>query len=130
MAIRTKHRTLTVAEIYALYTTNLIALAAPAAGYVNRILGVTHKLIFNGTQYFTPINIYYGETSGDTSFVFYDDFSTANSDDHNRPLERSATMSPIFSTVNDFVISASALTTLGNSLIQSYITYETVLLDI
>jgi len=130
MAIRTKHRTLTVAEIYALYNTNLIALAAPAAGYVNRILGVTHKVVFGGSEYVDAINIYYGETSGGASSVFYDDFSTANSDDHNRPLERSATMSPIFSTVNDFVISASALTTLGNSLIQSYITYETVLLDI
>jgi len=129
MAIRTKHRTLTKEEIYVLYTTNLIALAAPAAGYVNRILGVTHKVVFGGTQYFSPINIYYGETSGGISFVFYDDFSTANSDDHNRPLEKSATMSPIFSTVNDFVISASGLTSLGNSAIQSYLTYETILLD-
>jgi len=129
MAIKTKHRTLTVQDIYDLFNTNIIALAAPPAGYVNRILGVTHKKIYGGSPYVESINIYYGETSGGLNAIYTDDFSTSDANDYNRTLEMPSVMTPVFCTVDDFVISASATTTMGNSVIQSYLTYETVLLN-
>ena len=60
MSIQVKKVTYTPADIYALFATPQLVLPAPAAGFVNNILGITHDMEFNTAAYTGAIRFDYG----------------------------------------------------------------------
>ena len=129
MAIRIKQVTYTPANIFAMFATPQIVLDAPATGYVNNILAITHKMEYDSVAYTDTDTFVYGNTKGDTVYMFYDSETLPATSDTNVSCERWSDKSTIFTTTEDFYVSTQAAAADGDSDVIAYIVYETKLID-
>lgn len=129
MAIRVKKITYTPADIFAMNGTPQNVLAAPAAGYVNNILAISHDMVFNSAAYTGATDLIYGYDATLGTGLFYDTVSLAALADTVIPCGKITATNPIFTTSRDFYITTNGPAATGDSDIIAYVVYETKLLD-
>ena len=130
MAIKVKKVTVTSAELLAINATPKEMLAAPAAGYVNNILAITHNLDFVSAAYaaFTVLYYYTFGIPSSTNQFAQDSNSLANVVDAEMPLiKRNSTLG---TTATALMLSALGDPTTGDSDLIAYIVYETKLIEV
>lgn len=127
MSIRIKKVTLNTAQMLTL-ATPIKVLNAPASGYANTIIGITHSLTFNTVAYATATTIRY-HTLG-TNYIFQDTTIFLGSATKEGPLIGVTTNQSIAATVSDLYVSANVNPTAGNSTLIAYIIYETKAIEI
>jgi hypothetical protein len=127
--IVTKKITLTPAQIYALFVTPYVALAAPPAGYVNNILGVSIDKVYNTLAYAVATTLGFGVRNMPANAVFQDGNVLAGTADYAVAVQNPSGWAGFFSTEEDFIIQTDATATTGNSDIIIYITYELKILS-
>lgn len=130
MAIRVKKVTMNPAYIMGMFATPQIVLPAPAAGYINNILGVSHDMVYNSAAYTVAAAIRYGSTGPGIRYVFFDNVILASTVDSNMPIQKFSATLTSFSTTKDFYVTTDAAAATGDSTITAYIIYETKLIDV
>lgn len=110
-----------------IFTIPLAVLDAPASGYVNSILGLSHDMVFVSAAYGTASTIIYRTVSGVT--IFSDAQVLANASDFNKSVLKTAASMSIFTTTRALYVTTNAQADTGNSDIVVYIVYETKVLS-
>lgn len=123
MSIRIKKVTLSSAQMLTLNATPVKVLNAPAAGYANAIIGITHSLTFNTVAYATAATMRY-YTLG-TNYIFQDTTIFLGASTQEGPLIGVTTNQSIMATTSDMYVTANVNPTAGNSPLIAYIIYET-----
>ncbi len=127
MAIQVKKVTFTPAAVYLLNAVPAIALAAPAAGFVNNILGITEKLVFNSFAYAGATQVYFYPAGGVDSPTFIDSNSLVTVSDEYFPVSKSSDLNTVLSTDAALMITTDAVASVGDSDLVYFIIYETIL---
>ena len=130
MAIKIKKITYTPANIYAMFATPQIVLPAPPIGYVNNILGITHKMVFNTAAYTIATAFLYGYEAGPNAMVYLDGYSLPSVTNVNQPLSKYTDTTLFISTTEDFYIMTDGAAATGDSNIIAYIVYEQKIIEI
>jgi hypothetical protein len=126
--IQVKKITYSPADIIAMFVTPQLVLPAPAAGYVNNIIGISHDLVFNTLGYTVATEIWYGWQLSAGTTVFTGRFILDRIANTNIPcLDGQASQTP-FSTTKDFYVTTDVQAATGDSPIDAYIIFETKLL--
>lgn len=130
MSIRVKKITYAPADVYAMGAAPQKVLDAPASGYVNNILGVSHDMTYATTQYVVATELRYGNTNNNATRVFVDAVVLGSAFNCNLPAVQQTTPARVpFSTTKDFYVTTNGNAILGDSPIDAYIIYEEKLLD-
>jgi len=129
MAIRVKAITYSAADIIAMYNTPQVALAAPASGYINKILGITHWTDYNSAAYTGASIIWYGKPAAFTPNVLYESTTLPATVNESIALSRNPAAATIYSTIEDLYVTTDAQAAAGNSPIIAYIVYEEKQID-
>ena len=127
--IQVKKIIYTPANIYAMFATPQIVLAAPPAGYANNILGISHHLIFNTLAYTVATVFTYAKTTNPTYYYATEVVTLPSVNSINTTLLRNLASATPFTTVEDFKVTTNAAAATGDSNINAYIIYETKLID-
>jgi len=126
--IAVKKITLTPAQIIASFGAPINVLAAPVAGSVNNILGISHDMVFVSAAYTGALAILYFPIDANNN-MFADLVILTQTQDVSWPCtkEFGADQLP-YSTTRDLFFATDALAANGDSPIDVYIIYETVVL--
>lgn len=130
MAVKVKKITYTPANIFAMFATPQVVLSAPAAGYVNNILGISHDMVYNSAVYTVATSLLYGYNSSLGSNVYNEPNILITAGDVNLPAGIGIAFNGGYSTTKDFKVTTDAAAATGDSDIDVYIIYETKLLDV
>jgi len=124
MGVLVKKITLTPADIYALNATPQNMLAAPAVGYANNILAITHEMIFNSAAYTNGSLMTYGNTNDNTDYLYIDNNILPAVADYHKPVSKTDAAATVFITTKDFYLTTDLACADGDSDIDVYIAYE------
>lgn len=129
MAISVKKITVSSAELLAIMTTPKTMLAAPAIGYVNNIIAITHFLDYNSTTYVSVNPLKYYTTTNANSVGYSDGTIFKSTSDAENMIFNSLQSTSILTTEKDLIMSCANNPTVGNSPLYIYIVYETKLMN-
>jgi hypothetical protein len=129
MAIKVKKITYTPADIYAMNGAPQLVLAAPAAGYANAILGISHNMVYNSAAYTVAQYLYYNIYPGNGANPFEDSYTLQFTNDISIASAKQFAANSVYSTQNALYVTTDAVAATGDSDIIAYIVYETKLLD-
>lgn len=112
------------ATIFALSVTRVVALPAPPAGFINHILGVSNDMDYGTAPYIGATNLIYESEEG--TDIFTDATTLPATADKQVPALKAQATQGLFSTTKALYIKANAVGSVGDSTVNSYITYEQV----
>lgn len=124
--IKVKKITMTPADIFACFAVPQEVLPAPASGYVNNILAISHDMVFVTLAYTGATRLSYQNYNG-ASVVFYDDTILASGASRNFPADKGNNQNQLsFTTKNALLLTTNGPAATGDSNIDVYIVYEVV----
>ena len=127
--IQVKKIIYTPADIIAMFAVPQTVLAAPASGFVNNILAISHDMVFNANAYTVASGFIYKAIVGDPNIIFIDNDILNESIDINHPVLKITSNFSAYSTIKAFKVTTNDLAATGDSDVTAYIVYETVQLD-
>jgi hypothetical protein len=105
--------------------TPIVALPAPAAGYVNVVLSISHFMDYNGTPYAAGGDISYSSHPNEGQTIWFDDGLYQNTSDVMFPMKVNYPGYAPFATTLPLYASMNSNPTGAGSTIIAYIVYET-----
>lgn len=126
MSIQVKKVTLSPADIIAAFATPQLMLAAPASGYVNNILSITHDMSYNSAPYTTATTLYYVCDPQRTVQLYFDHICLPSTQDVFWAINKGVSDMGPPATPYGLYMQPDALPAGGDSDIDVYITYETI----
>jgi len=130
MAIQVKKITVSSAELLAILTTPKLMLAAPASGYVNNIIAMTHFLDYNSATYVSANPLKYYTTTNTNGIIASDTNIFKSTSDAENIVYNAFANTGIMSTERALYLSCANNPTVGDSPLYVYIIYEVKLMDV
>lgn len=131
MAIKVKKTTLSVSDILGLYGGDEIILPAPPSGSVNNILGVSWAMTFVTTPWETGVTWRCYSDNISASYIYTSNTNYQSSANMSGTFAKAtAGVLPFVTTQNFYITVNNGSLSAGDSPIDIFVIYETVVLDV